>query len=273
MSAVLFPPIPPDTVRAAKATYEPTHLYMLVGDSLESLFVADDLLVLDALYISNPRPPVAPALLVLVTLFQFIEDLPDRLAGDAVRTRVDWKYALHLPLDYPGFDHAALDDWRERFLQHEETCAMVNRVLNRLEEPRRSGNGSCPQMDAVRLVCAVHILSRLHLAIETMRRALEALAGYWPEWLQTIALPHWYGRYSRQYLSSIIPRDTREREALMPAIAADGFHLLEALARADAPSLAARMAESRMLRQVWQRQFGSYDHSSVPGADSIWDYQ
>jgi transposase len=35
-----------------------------------------------------------------VTLFQFAEVLPDRQAAEEVRGRIDWKYALALPLMY-----------------------------------------------------------------------------------------------------------------------------------------------------------------------------
>jgi transposase len=31
-----------------------------------------------------------------VTVMQFIEDLSDRQAAEAVRSRIDWKYALSL---------------------------------------------------------------------------------------------------------------------------------------------------------------------------------
>jgi transposase len=35
---------------------------------------------------------------------QFIEDLSDRQAAEAVRSRIDWKYVLGLELTNPGFD-------------------------------------------------------------------------------------------------------------------------------------------------------------------------
>jgi hypothetical protein len=35
----------------------------------------------------------------------FMENLTDRQAADAVRSRLDWKYALSLELTDPGFDH------------------------------------------------------------------------------------------------------------------------------------------------------------------------
>jgi transposase len=54
--------------------------------------------------------------LALITMFQFVEDLSDRQAADAVRARVDWKYALGLNLDNPGFDHRVLSEFRSRLI-------------------------------------------------------------------------------------------------------------------------------------------------------------
>ena len=43
------------------------------------------------------RPGWSPSRLALVTVLQRAENLTDRLAADAVRTRIDWKYLLGLP--------------------------------------------------------------------------------------------------------------------------------------------------------------------------------
>jgi transposase len=51
-----------------------------------------------------------------VTALQFIAGLPDRQAADAVRSRLDWKYALSLELTDPGFDHTVLSEFRIRLV-------------------------------------------------------------------------------------------------------------------------------------------------------------
>jgi Transposase domain (DUF772) len=42
----------------------------------------------------------------------FMEHLTDRQATDAVRSRLDWKYALSLELTDPGCDHTVLSEFR-----------------------------------------------------------------------------------------------------------------------------------------------------------------
>src|SRR5216684_3798501 len=63
------------------------------------------------LFPKRGRAAEAPWRLALVTVLQAIEGLTDRQAAEAVRTRIDWLYALALPLDDPGFDYTILTDF------------------------------------------------------------------------------------------------------------------------------------------------------------------
>ncbi len=45
-----------------------------------------------------------------------MENLSDREAADAVRGRIDWKYALGLALTDPGFDHTVLSEFHTRLV-------------------------------------------------------------------------------------------------------------------------------------------------------------
>src|SRR4051812_36093270 len=75
--------------------------YRVIGEQLADIVEDPQFAVL---YESTGRAAISPSLLALVTIFQFLEDLPDREAARAVVVRLDWKYALHLPLEYLGFD-------------------------------------------------------------------------------------------------------------------------------------------------------------------------
>jgi Transposase domain (DUF772) len=57
------------------------------------------------------RPGWAPSRLALVTVLQRAEKRTDRLAAEAVRARLDWKYLPGLPLEDPGFDHTVLAEF------------------------------------------------------------------------------------------------------------------------------------------------------------------
>jgi transposase len=65
-----------------------------------------------AVFATRDRAAVSPARLALVSVLQFVEGLSDRQAADAVRGRIDWKYALGLELADTGFDASVLTEFR-----------------------------------------------------------------------------------------------------------------------------------------------------------------
>ncbi len=93
--------IPEDTVRVAKAAFRKGNRYILLRDTFGDLFSGDDF---KELFHAEGRPAVDPARLALVTILQFAENLSDERMADAVRSRIDFKYLLALPLDDSGFD-------------------------------------------------------------------------------------------------------------------------------------------------------------------------
>jgi transposase len=71
-----------------------------------------------ALALALPHPLAPPAQapwrLALIVVLQVAENLTDRQAAEAVRSRLDWKYLLGLELTDQGFDHTVLSEVRSR---------------------------------------------------------------------------------------------------------------------------------------------------------------
>ncbi|MET8291777.1 transposase [Streptomyces sp. NPDC005132] len=95
---------------------------MLVRDRLDVLFEDEEFA---DLYPSDGRPGFSPGQLALVSVLQFAEDLSDRAAAQAVRTRIDWKYALGLELEDRGFDYSLLCDFRARLVEGDAADRML----------------------------------------------------------------------------------------------------------------------------------------------------
>lgn len=114
--------MPSETRRIGQMLLSKESSYRLVGDQL---FVTLHEQEFADLYPSEGQPGLSPVILALVTVFQFIEKLPDRQAAEAVRMRLDWKYALHLPLEYEGFHYSVLSEFRDRLIsgQAEGGCS------------------------------------------------------------------------------------------------------------------------------------------------------
>src|SRR6266446_2893810 len=72
--------------------------------------------------------------LAFITVVQFIEDLPDRQAAEAVRGRIDLKYALGLELTDPGFDFTILSDFRARLVQGGGEQVLLDAMLTLFKE-------------------------------------------------------------------------------------------------------------------------------------------
>jgi transposase len=245
-----FPPIPRDTARAAQAAFGKGNIYVMIGDQIEPLLAEADLTDLAA---AMDKPTATLGMLALVTAFQSAENLPDRRAAEAVRTRTDWKYALHLPLEGPGFDPLMLCEFRQHALRDPAAQQAFGQVLDHLAEIgllRRLGH---PRAGAAEVLIAVCTMSRLERLAEAMHITLEALATRQPEWLRTVTLPHWYERYSRVLAASLLPHYQKGQEDLARAIGMDARYLLDKIG--DRPAALALLPEVQGLRQEWQQQF------------------
>ncbi len=108
------PTVPEETRRVAQAAFRKGTLCMRVADALGPVYQDCQFA---SLFPRRGQPASAPGRLALVVVLQFVEDLSDREAADAVRGRIDWKYALGLALTDPGFDHTVLSEFRTRLIE------------------------------------------------------------------------------------------------------------------------------------------------------------
>jgi transposase len=247
-----LPPIPAETARIAKKVFgRRGSRYLVIGDQIGPLF---DEIDFSDLYAADGAPAFAPNRLALVVIFQRLEDLSDQAMADAVRVRIDLKYALHLALDDMGFDGSLLSDFRERLLQHDAGLRLFERVLARLAELGLLSGSEQQRTDGTYLLAATRTLSRLELLAESLRSALEVLAATQPAWLVSRAQPHWHERYGQPWTSWRLPKKPELREQLAVEIASDGYHLLAALAEPSAPRAAADLPEVQTFQQVWAQQ-------------------
>ena len=98
-----WPPPTEEVVRAVRAMFggRKAPLPVVVRDELAELF-ADEQFV--QAFGVRGRPGWSPGRLALITALQMAENLTDVQAAEAVRLRLDWKYALGLELTDAGFD-------------------------------------------------------------------------------------------------------------------------------------------------------------------------
>ncbi len=94
-------PVPVETARVAHAAFPDGNVYVRLREEVGTRF--DDELF-TAVYSIEGQPALHPWQLALVSVMQFMENLRDRQAAQAVRARIDWKYALGLELPFRSLD-------------------------------------------------------------------------------------------------------------------------------------------------------------------------
>src|SRR5215217_7825201 len=208
--------IPAETSRVARAAFPKGCLAMRARDALGPLFTDEQFA---ELFAARGRPAWSPARLALVLVLQFVEGLTDRQAADAVRARLDWKYALGLDLDDSGFDASVLTEFRARLLADGQTERLLGLLLDRLRERDLLGKGGRQRTDATHVRMAVRDLHRLEQVIETLRAALEALAVVAPAWLGGLIPPEWTSRYGQRGDDWRLPKAEHVRAERAVAVA------------------------------------------------------
>ena len=144
---------------------------MWVRDRLDGLWPDEDFA---GWYPRDRRPGLSPAQLATVSVLQL--GLSDRDAAEAVRCRIDFRYALGLDLDDPGFHHSVLGDFRERLLEEGRADRLLDLALARLKEAGLVRERTTQRTDSTHVLAAVRDLTRLELVTEAARAALEELA-------------------------------------------------------------------------------------------------
>ena len=124
-------PVPEETARIARAAYPKGNGYMHMRDELGTMYEDESFA---SLFPNNGQPAEAPWRLALVTIIQFAEGLSDRQAADAVRGRIDVKYALSLDLSDPGFDACILSEFRTRLITGHAQESLLTAMLTLFKE-------------------------------------------------------------------------------------------------------------------------------------------
>ena len=244
--------VPDETVRVARAAFPKPSRYMRMRDELGPLFADDDFA---DLFPRRGQPAVAPWRLALVTVMQFAENLTDRQAADAVRGRLDWKYALSLDLEDPGFDYSVLSEFRFRLLDGGAEGRLLGRMLELFGERGLVEGGGRQRTDATHVVGAVRELNRLEIVGETLHAALNVLAQVAPAWLSEHVDAGWFERYGERFSDYRLPKPHAERLELSELVGRDGMALLDAVYSPDAPDYLRGVPAVDVLRRVWVQHF------------------
>jgi transposase len=230
-----LPALPEETARLAHIVCPKGDLCLWIGDELREVFQDH---VFASLFPRRGQPAEAPWRRALVTVFQFVEGLSDRQAADAVRKRIDWKYALRLPLENLGFDFSMLCEFRSRLPAGGEEQLLFEALLDHAKARGWLKARGRQRTDSTHVLAAIQTLSRLEWVAETLRQARNVLSATLPDWVQAHIPPEWYERSGTRWQDYRLPsgREKRQELAAMICFVGRGFRFCldtEAASRRD----------------------------------------
>ncbi len=246
------PSVPEETARIARAAFRRPSLCMRMRDAFDALLTDN---AFADLFPTRGQPAQAPWRLALVTLLQYVENLTDRQAADAVRSRIDWKYLLSLPMEDPGFDASVLSEFRDRLLQGDAEERPFNELLQRFRERGLLRAGGRQRTDSTHVLAHVRTLNRLQMLTETMRHALNTLAELAPQWMLAHTPSEWRARYADRSEQYRLPQSAAQREQLAECVGADGALLLKSIYQDPQAALLVQVEAVQALRQIWLQQY------------------
>jgi transposase len=217
--------IPREILTWGESHLKPDSLYRVVGEQLYTFISWEEL---HSMYSSTGRPGINPVILSLVTIFQFLEDVPDRVAASFVETRLDWKYALHLPLDDSGFHYSDLCNFRKRLYAHDKATLIFDQLLEKIRSMGYLKKRKHQRSDSTHVLAKVCHLSRLENLSEGLRLALGAIEQsdsiYYQEKLPSSYRERWEVKLNDYRMTD------KEREESLNRIGHDIHWLLNILA-------------------------------------------
>lgn len=244
-------PVPEETARVARAAFPRGNAYIRMRDELDTIYEDEQF---ERLFPHRGQPAESPWRLALVTIFQFVESLSDRQAADAVRGRIDWKYALSLELTDSGFDSSVLSEFRSRFVEGGCERLLLDVMIERFRAQGLLKAGGKQRTDSTHVLAVVRGINRFELVRETIRHALESLSVAAPDWLKAHADPEWVERYERH----LEKRPSKSKQAQLEqalVIGADGATLLRAVYSSDVSEWMRRVPAVETLRRVWLQNY------------------
>ena len=243
--------LPIETARVALTVFNSGEPYIVLGDCISQIL--GDLPFKD-LTNGLSSPSGSHVLLAMVTVMEYAEKFTDSQASEAARVRIDWKYALHLPLVYPWIHPQGLCEFRAWMRLNEPAQQVFQQILDRLDSCEAlKGRLDLPR-DATQTIDEICDRNRLMSVGSAMGRTLESIAACRPDWLRKAALPHWFERYVRMSFQQYLPYSQETLEVQACSIGKDALYLLEAIAKTEDSCLSSS-PESQELFKIWQQQF------------------
>jgi transposase len=243
-------PMPEETGRIGRMLLKENDPYRLIGDRLFEKWKEEEF---EDLCSSEGKPGYLPVILAFVSVFQFMERRADRQAAQALRMRLDWKYALHLSLEDSGFDFSVLSEFRDRLMEGKAEQRVFEKLVEEIRGMGLIKEQGKQRTDSIAMLTKVRRLCRVETVVETLRLAIVAIVDTDREWSEEMIPPSWEAKYGERF----VRQRYREKEwkEYEEKIGEEGQWFLKRLEKGGAPAELQHLPEVQVLKTVWVQQF------------------
>jgi transposase len=201
-------PIPEATAALVRDLFEEASVYQFVGDVLFEQFRDEDFA---DLYPKDGQPSISPVLLSFVTIFQSSKTSPTarRSMGCAFVSTGSMRCTCRL--DYRGFDHTVLSEFRQRLLLHKAEGRIFNAIFAQLKQLGFYKQRGIQRTDSLAIYTHCRLLKRIELCVETMRVVIKELLHRDPAWTRAMLPAEWEERYACRCKSERLSEESARR--------------------------------------------------------------
>src|SRR5947207_1675252 len=247
-----LPEIPEETARIARILFLKGNLYMWLRDELGAIYNDEQFI---SLYPNVGQLAEQPWRLAIVSVIQYMENYTDRQVAEAVKTGIDFKYALSLEWTDPGFDFAVLSEFRSLLIEGGLEEGILTTLLTICREKGWLKERGKQRTDSTHIEAAIRLTNRIVFVGETLRAALNSLAVVVPDGLRSHVPQEWYDRYEKRMEDFHFPKEATKFVPMIEQIGHDGSDLLKWVREANAPIWLREIPALETLRLVWIQQF------------------
>lgn len=161
-------------------------------------------------YSRKGRNGISPAFLSAVTILQWKESMSDVEASEACINRLDWKIALHIPIEQnTSFDPSTLCYFRKRLKENDKMSLIFDKIIQFAIKKDFIQSHTNQRIDATHIVKHVNRISTTDLLFRTVKCLVDEIKKKDKEYYEKFVPKYIKERYMNKFSSFGMSKEKR----------------------------------------------------------------